>query len=144
MKHVGIDIVGMLHREGCSCVIFNHGKVTLCHERGVADLYRILHTDPALLSGASVADKVIGKGAAALMVVCGVSSVYADVISLPALELFEATGIPVEYAELVPGIINRSGTGPCPVEALCRDCHTAAECIPEIEKFIREQRRVPS
>lgn len=137
MKHV--DVVATLHREGCSCVILNRGEMTICRERGVADLYRILHANPALLRGAFVADKVIGKGAAALMIVGGVSRVYADVISLPALALFETTGIPVEYAELVPGIINRSGTGPCPVEALCRDCHSAVECIPEIAKFIQSQ-----
>ncbi len=36
-------------------------------ERGVADLFRLQHEEPQLLRGAFIADKVVGKGAAALM-----------------------------------------------------------------------------
>ena len=37
------------------------------------------------MKGAAIADKVIGKGAAALMVLGGFKTVYADIISTPAL-----------------------------------------------------------
>ena len=77
-------------------------------ERGVADLFRLLREEPQLLRGAFIADKVVGKGAAALMVV-----------SRPALELLAGAGIAVEYTVVVPGIMNRAGTGTCPVEQLC-------------------------
>ena len=36
-------------------------------ERGVADLFRLLREEPQLLRGAFIADKVVGKGAAALV-----------------------------------------------------------------------------
>ena len=36
-------------------------------QRGVADLYDLLVTEPDFLQGASIADKVIGKAAASLI-----------------------------------------------------------------------------
>ena len=53
-------------------------------ERGVADLFRLQHEEPQLLRGAFIADKVVGKGAAALMVLGGVEGLFADVVSRPA------------------------------------------------------------
>lgn len=131
-----LQLADILHSEKCSCVIWNEGHITLCRDRGVKDLYALLTGRPALLSGAMVADKVIGKGAAALMILGRVTDVYADVISRPALELLERQGIEVGYAKLVPNIINRSGTGICPVEQLCIDCDSAEECLPLIADFI--------
>ena len=52
-------------------------------ERGVADLFRLLHEEPQLLRGAFIADKVVGKGAAALMVLGGVEGFFAGVVSRP-------------------------------------------------------------
>ncbi len=132
------DIIDTLHREGCSCVIACGDSVTLCRERGVADLLRLLDTSPATLKGAAVADKVVGKGAAALMMLGGVKAVYADVVSRPALDLFAMSDIDVGYGRRVDNIINRAGTGICPVESLCAGCRTAADCLPLIRKFIFE------
>lgn len=129
----------MLHREACSCVIAVGDKVRLCYERGVKDLLRLLKEEPEMLNGAFVADKVVGKGAAALMVLGGVSSVYADVVSRPALGLFEDADIEIDYGICVPNIINRTGTDICPVEKLCADAVTAHECLSLIEKFISEK-----
>lgn len=130
------DIIDILHREGCSCVILSGGHITICRERGVKDLYHVLVDSPQILAGAYVADKVIGKGAAALMILGGVAEVYADVISESAVALFSSAGIGISYAERVPAIINRKGTGICPVEQLCAQCASAEECLPLIEKFM--------
>ncbi|MDE6100014.1 MAG: DUF1893 domain-containing protein [Paramuribaculum sp.] len=126
----------ILHARKCSCVICNNGEVTVCNERGVKDLFRILRNNPEILSGATIADKVIGKGAAALMIAGGAAAVYADVISAAAVGLFATAGTSVEFKECVPAIRNRAGTGICPVESLCAGCRTAAECIPLIEQFL--------
>jgi hypothetical protein len=132
------QIIAMLHAEACSCVIANGHRIESFHERGVKDLHRLLRQEPEILCGAQLADKVVGKGAAALMIAGGVAWVYADVISHAAMELFEQSAIDVEYGDIVPNIINRTGTDICPVEKLCRDCKSAAECLPLIDKFIKE------
>lgn len=132
------QLITQLHAEQCSCVIFNNGATRSFNERGVKDLFRILNREPELLCGASIADKVVGKGAAALMIAGGVRWVYADVVSAAAMELFTKNGVEVEFKECVPNIINRAGTEICPVEKLCQDCKTAEECLPLIDKFIKE------
>lgn len=132
------SLIDLLHTERCSCVIGRDDSIVICRERGVMDLLRLLETSPCVLDGASVADKVVGKGAAALMILGGVSAVYADLISRAALELLAGAGIPAGFGECVDAIINRAGTGVCPVETLCRDCATAAECLPLIRNFVRQ------
>lgn len=109
-------------------------------ERGVADLFRLLHEEPQLLRGAFIADKVVGKGAAALMVLGGVEGLFADVVSRPALELLAGAGIAVEYTVVVPNIVNRAGAGTCPVEQLCAGAASAAECLPLIEGFMQKMK----
>ena len=103
-------------------------------ERGVADLFRLLREEPQLLRGAFIADKVVGKGAAALMVLGGVEGLFADVVSRPALELLAGAGIAVEYTVVVPNIVNR------PVEQLCAGAASAAECLPLIEGFMQKMK----
>lgn len=129
-------LIDLLHAEACSCVIANGTAVRIFRERGVKDLYRLLTEEPELLDGAFVADKVVGKGAAALMLLGGVGELYADVISRPALELLAGSSVRVRYALEVPYIVNRTRTGQCPVETLCRDCTTAAEALPLIRGFL--------
>lgn len=73
------------------------------------------------MKGAAIADKVIGKGAAALMVLGGFKTVYADIISTPALALLCEAGIETTFAQEVPHIINRDKTGWCPLETACME-----------------------
>ena len=89
-------LIERLDAEQCSCVIYNGGETRLFWERGVQDLYRLLKTEPDFLRGAFIADKVIGKAAAALMALGGVDEVFARVISSPARELLERSGIKVD------------------------------------------------
>lgn len=79
------SIIDILHKGGYSCVMKNREEVRTFTQRGVADLYDLYQADSAFMKGATIADKVIGKGAAALMVLGGFKTVYADIISTPAL-----------------------------------------------------------
>lgn len=134
------QVIGLLFAEKCSCVIRNGDSVRVFRERGVTDLYRLLHEEPQLLRGAFIADKVVGKGAAALMVLGGIEGLFADVVSRPALDLLAGAGIAVDYTVAVQNIANRAGTGICPVEQLCEGAATAAECLPLIEGFMRKMK----
>lgn len=130
----------LLDRLDCSCVIINPGgDVTTCHRRGVIDLYDLLNCNPLKLSGAVIADKVVGKGAAALMALGGVAEVHARVMSRDALRLLQREGVAASCDIEVDAISNRAGTGRCPVETLCQQCITAAECLPLIKTFIDSQ-----
>lgn len=132
------ELTERLRREGCSCVVANSVSVRMFRERGVRDLLGLLTEEPEALRGASVADKVVGKGAAALMALGGVREVYALVMSRKALELLDREGVKAGYETLVDNIINRAGTDICPVEKLCTQCVTARECLPKIEDFVKK------
>lgn len=93
------ELVSLLHEGGYSLVLQKDGKIHTFSERGVADLYRLRSENPELLQGAFLADKVVGKGAAALMIQGGVAELHADVISEPALSLLAESPVRVSYGE---------------------------------------------
>lgn len=131
-------LMEILRSGGYSLVIQNDGLHTYTG-RGVSDLYKIYSREKELLQGASVADKIVGKGAAALMALGGVSEVITDAISSSALSLLDTCGVSVRFQKEVPAIINRKGDGICPVEELCKDCRTPEECLPLIERFMSDK-----
>ena len=98
-----------------TCVLANE-KITLStKERGVKPLVKWLESNLDF-HDFSAADKVIGKGAAFFYLLLGIKSIYAFVISTPALELLRERNVYVEYSQEVDNIINRQGTGICPFE----------------------------
>lgn len=128
----------LLHQQKASLAIaMGEGDIHLCYGKGVSDLHRLYTTMPKLLDDALVADKVVGKGAAALMILANVKEVYAVVISRPALRLFEESNTPVTYTQLTDNIINRKGDDICPVEKLCINAKTPEDCLPLITNFIQ-------
>lgn len=129
------SIVKLL-RSGDHSLVISHSILECFDGKGVSDLYRILSTRPEILDGALVADRVIGKGAAALMILGRVRCVYGCVVSESAVNLFKSYGISCTAAEIVPSIINRQGTDICPVEKICLPCATAEECLVEIKQFL--------
>lgn len=134
------ETIDLLHEEKCSCVIYSGGETLICRERGVKDLFRLLNESPQTLEGAFIADKVVGKGAAAIMVKGQVKALYTDVISVPALRLLEENGLETSYGRLVDNIINRKGDGICPVEIICMACNTVDECIDGIRVFLENMK----
>lgn len=92
------------------------------------------------MKGAAIADKVIGKAAAALMILGGIKTVYADVISTPALALLRNANIEVAFGKEVPFIENREKNGWCPLESACYTLNSVMEIYPEIQKFITKIR----
>lgn len=129
------QLTEILHSGGHSLVIDN-GAIHTFDGRGVSDLYRIYTGNPQMLKGAALADKVVGKGAAALMALGKIRRVHADIMSRPALTMLEANGVIATYTKLADNIINRQGDGICPVEKLCLECETAEECLPRIKSFL--------
>ena len=113
--------------------------ITSC-QRGVGFLLGLVK-EGRNLAGYCAADKVVGKGAAFLYVLLGVDAVYAPVMSRPAKEVLEKHGVAVSCDNCPEGIINREGTGPCPVEAAVRDISDPRVALSAIEKRLVELRR---
>ena len=98
------QLIEILRREKCSLVVKNHDIVTTYSKPGVRDLEHLLDHEPDVLKGATIADKVIGKAAAAMVVVGGVKELYAEVMSTKAIPFLEEAGIAYTYGTLVDTI----------------------------------------
>lgn len=132
------ELMEILRKGNYSCVIRNGSDVRTFTRRGVADLYSLLKEDAAFLKGATVADKVIGKAAAALVVLGGVKKLYAEVISVSARLLLQEAGVDTDFRIVVPFIRNRKGNDWCPLERACYEKKDAQEVLPKIESFLAE------
>ena len=84
--------------------------------RGVASLLGLID-EGRDLRGCSAADKIVGKAAAMLFVKLGAAEVWADVASESGMSFLKAHGIRCGCRVLVKKIINRDGTGQCPMDS---------------------------
>ena len=105
-----------LMTEGLSCVLCRGDRVLTSSQTGIRPLMGWL--DGGMdLSGFSAADKIVGKAAALLFSLMGVTAVYGTVMSRAGLDTLNRLGLEASCGSLVPGIVNRTGDGPCPMEA---------------------------
>lgn len=110
----------MMENDGFTCVIMNDEIAHVSMDSGIKPLIDFI-ADGLELKGYSAADKIVGKAAAFLYVKMQVSEVYASVLSVEGKKLLDENGIAVEYGTLTEQIINRKGTGMCPMEETVKD-----------------------
>lgn len=126
----------LLESGNYTCVVCREDTLYTTSHRGVAPLLEWLDSGTDL-TGFSAADRVVGRGAAFLYCLLGVKEVHARVMSRPALDVLGAYGITASADTFVEGIINRTGTGPCPFEAAVMNIHDAKTAL----DAIRHKRR---
>lgn len=125
----GFQMLDMLNEQGLSLLVFNHDSLTTHANRGVQDLLQLIGEHPERLKGAVVADKIIGKAAAALMATGGVKEVHTNIICTPAKKLFEEQGILIFATEEVPMILNSDRSSMCPIDAQIAEVENIEECV---------------
>ena len=130
-----------LLRDGqAACVVLRDGEIVRAETgRGIAPMIR-LYEDGAL-QGAYVVDKIVGKAAAMLMTLGGVSGCYALTVSRAALDWFVGHGIPVEYEVCAEYIVNRTGDGMCPMEQTVKELTDATEALVALKHKIAQLRK---
>jgi len=103
-----------------TCVLCKGDCVLTDDRRGIRPLLELVESGRSFV-GFSAADKVVGKAAALLYLLLGVTDIYAGVISAPALEVLVAGGVVVTFGQLVDAIRNRTNTGFCPMETAVKE-----------------------
>ena len=91
--------------------------------------------------GYSAADKAVGKAAAMLFVLLGVSEIYAAIMSRSAKKILDEYGIKYSCGEEVEYIINRKKDGMCPMEKAVMDIDDPAEAPKKIKETIEKMRK---
>lgn len=133
------QLIEILRREKCSLVVKNHGIVTTYSKPGVRDLEHLLDHEPEVLQGAVIADKVIGKAAAAMAVVGGVKALYAEVMSKKAIPFLEEAGIAYTYGTLVDTIKEEGDR--CQLEKITAPATTPEETVTLLRAHFQEKKR---
>ena len=129
------ELKEMLYSKNASLVVgYSNGEIKEYYQDRVNDIKNILQNDENALKDASIADKVIGKLAASLLVVAGVKEIYTDVISEYAIPILEENKITYEFKTKVPYIINKDKTGMCPMENKYKDENDIRKIYMEIIK----------
>ena len=129
------ELKEMLYSKNASLVVgYSNGEIKEYYQDRVNDIKNILLNDENALKDASIADKVIGKLAASLLVVAGVKEIYTDVISEYAIPILEENKITYEFKTKVPYIINKDKTGMCPMENKYKDENDIRKIYMEIIK----------
>lgn len=93
------------------------------------------------LQGFAVADKIVGKAAAMLFAFAGIREVYAGVISQSALPVINEYGIEYTFLQMADTIINRQGSGICPMEQAVAQISDLEEAIAAIKKRREELKK---
>ena len=122
------NVRGVVRTIDCEVIEF--------HNPGVKDLFNLIATRPNVLEGAYVADRVIGRGAALLLVLGRVERVYASLISSEAIQVLNEAEIKIDYDKVVTNILNRGGTDICPVEKLTMNITQPDVAFRKIKKFL--------
>lgn len=121
----------------CSCVVLRDGCILYKGKgQGVSPLLHLYLDQPEQLSGSLIVDKVIGKAAAILLVLGGVSSVHGMTMSIAAKDYLVAHEITVSYDRLIDVIANRSRDGICPMERSVLDVENPIEGLTRIQETV--------
>ena len=102
-----------------TCVLVKNESVYISGKSGIAPMLDYLGAGVPL-KGFSAADRIVGKAAAMLFVRAGVTEVYGEVMSRGGADYLKEHGVARSWGTLTDVIINRTGTGMCPMEQTVR------------------------
>lgn len=102
-------------QDTSACTLYTSTK------KGIAPIMDMLENNRAFFDGAIVADRVIGKAAAMLLIDSGALFIYGEMTSEHALKILDNAkksnpDFSYEVGKVVPYIINRAGDDMCPME----------------------------
>ena len=104
--------------------------------RGVGPALRVFDTQPELLKDACICDTIVGKAAAAIYILGGAASVYAETMSVAAQRLLQAYGVACACRTNPETLLNRQGTGLCPFEQAVLELEQPEACLPVIRQTL--------
>ena len=130
------EMISCIER-GDSCVLGKNG-VIIARDKGRGIKPLLVFLDDGRLEGTIVADKIIGRAAAAICILGGAKEIHAKIMSEGAKELLNKYNIKADSAEIVKEIINRDKTGMCPMEIAVRDLSDPPAMVEAVRKTLKE------
>lgn len=125
-----------LDADQLAFVLVRNGEIIATGaESGVIELLATLDRLGGATRGASLADKVVGKAVALLVIHFGIVGVDAGLASQAAVDFCARNNLPLRARLVVPQILNRRNDGPCPMERLTTKLTDAGGGVAALRAF---------
>lgn len=129
----------ILDKKNYTLVVVKQGEVIYkSKEKGIMPMYTLSKEMRDGAYGVSIADKVIGRGAALLCKYLGVKEVHGKLMSKAAIEVLDKEGINYTFDQLCEYIKNRDGSDYCPIEKISMDANDEESFLQELHKFFEK------
>jgi len=126
----------ILREENLSLVIVKGAKVLFkSGSSGISGLLQAIENLNEKLHKSSVADRVIGRAAALLLVYFHAEEVYGATVSREGLRVLKEGGIPLEHGNIVSRILDREGKDICPFERFSLAISSPEEAYEKLRAF---------
>lgn len=109
--------INILNSGAYTCVLVKGESIYTSKKKGISPVLDLINEGVDLV-GFSLADKVIGKSVALLILKAQIKDVYAEIISQHAITLLNQFDISYQSLETVDRIMNNTQTGFCPMESV--------------------------
>ena len=106
-------------------------------DKGIAPILKLINADENL-ENFSLADRIVGKAVAMLVVYSKIREVYAEVLSKKGEEVLKKHNIKYSYKTLTENIINRKGDDICPMEKTVSKIFDATLAYHALKKKVEE------
>lgn len=127
----------ILEEENQKIVVVKGGQVVFKSTyRGIKPMYYLAKNIKEESKESSLADRVIGKGAAIICSYLGVKELYAELLSENAISVLDKEDIKYEFKEKCDYIKNRDKTDYCPIEKRSLDTEDPEVLLSRIEVFL--------
>ena len=125
-----------------TCVLVKEDKIILSQEKGIAPILNLLNAGENL-ENFTLADRIVGKAVALLVVYAKIREVYAEVLSEKGEEVLKKHNIKYSYKTLTENIINRKGDDICPMEKTVSKIFDATLACHALKKKVEELKNLP-
>ena len=126
----------ILLEESLTLVVVKDGELVFKSvDKGIKPIFTLATEMKESANGGSLADRVIGKGAAILSGYIGIKEVYTELISEGGVRTLEKYNIAYTMDKSCEYIKNREGTGYCPIEKLSMDVDEPRELLEKLKIF---------
>lgn len=136
MKDIEIAKEYLEKENLCIAVVKDGNLIFKSNEKGIKPMYTLATEMKEDLKASSIADRVIGKGAAMLCKYIGIKEVYGQLMSNSAIDVLKESNIVYAYDEICPYIKNRDKTDICPIEKLAKDAENGDILLKRLKKVI--------
>lgn len=112
--------ISMINQGVAGCVVIRDGRIVESEAGdGIGPIIRLY--EKSVFEGSFVVDKIVGKAAAMLFVLGGVSGVYGLTMSEAGRDYLLQHGVSAQCGQCPAYIQNRMGNGMCPMELTVAD-----------------------